>query len=136
MNLKATPGMVVRRHSDERPWAPIGFTATVKPGDPASHHREAQVPHIIDAEGDHYHALFDGSQWEIVETPIVDPTLTDEQRQLRDLRKAAAALYLEGRWSLPVTDGVPADTQEQLWANLRDALGFKPGFNTVVSSAE
>lgn len=55
-----------------------------------------------------------------------------ERQQLRNLRKVAAALYLEGKW---VLDGeAPSSEHDELWAALRDALGFKPGFNTTVSA--
>lgn len=65
------------------------------------------------------------SRFELVIEPAA--VLTNEQRQLRDLRKAAAALYLQGRWSLPVTDGVPYAEQAAMWETLWDALGFQPG---------
>lgn len=68
----------------------------------------------------------------VVETPRAS-SLSAERLQLKAIRKAAAALYLEGKWEL--NDGTPPETQAKLWEDLRDALGFKPGFNTTVSAA-
>lgn len=66
--------------------------------------------------------------------PAETTSVADERRQLRDLRKAACALYLEGKWVIDEeTDAADLEAQAKLWADLRDALGFKPGFNTTVS---
>ena len=84
------------------------------------------------AQVDHQPRGYNWDRFEIVEAPGV-PTLSAERLQLKAIRKAAAALYLEGKWEL--NDGTPPETQVKLWEDLRDALGFKPGFNTTVSAA-
>lgn len=86
---------------------------------------------VVDADGDIL--WFAASKFELI-TGVVT---SKEREQLRELRKAAAALYLEGRWVIHPAhpeDSSPSDAEQAiLWENLRDALGFKPGFNTVVS---
>ena len=129
--LSVRPGDVVRRTGRAYSWIPTGYTATVRAADPNGHDFDARQLHILDAEGDTYSG-FSAADWEIVE-PSAEAA-PDERRQLRDLRKAACALYLEGKWILDEeTDAADLSAQAKLWADLRDALGFKPGFNTTVS---
>lgn len=48
---------------------------------------------------------------------------------LEDVTKAVAALYDAGHWTLPLPitqNGINSNQQAQLWANLRDAIGFSP----------
>lgn len=46
-----------------------------------------------------------------------------------ELRSAAYALYMMGRWELPA-DKAPASQQAEAWERLREALGLKPGHAT------
>lgn len=45
------------------------------------------------------------------------------------LPAAALALYMAGRWTLPDEKMSEMD-QAELWENLRDALGLRPGHST------
>lgn len=59
-----------------------------------------------------------------------------ERKQLAELRRATVALYMSGKWTcLEAPDGtIPSDSEQaKLWEDVRDALGFKPGFNTTAS---
>lgn len=46
-----------------------------------------------------------------------------------DLKAAALALYMAGRWTVP---GVTDEVQERLWEGLRDALMLRPGTATAI----
>lgn len=65
-----------------------------------------------------------------------DKVASIERMQLAALRKATVALYMSGKWSCleDASGNIPSMAEQaKLWEDVRDALGFKPGFNTTAS---
>ena len=65
-----------------------------------------------------------------------DKVASIERQQLAALRRATIALYMSGKYTcLEAADGslLSDADQAKLWEDVRDALGFKPGYNTTAS---
>ncbi len=65
-------------------------------------------------------------RFEVVDTSTLAPATPSDPRYAA-LRKAAAAVYLAGKWTLQ--DQTPPTEQAKLWEDLRIALGFQPGYS-------
>lgn len=116
----------IRRKTNGYWFIPVGHESIVT-------HRAGRL-YYTGADGSEIILDYANAKFFTLVAPAPTDTPSDERRQLRDLRKAACALYLEGKWVIDEeTDAADLEAQAKLWADLRDALGFKPGFNTTVS---